>query len=149
MDKDLFQLGVSNNLYELFQPKDWDIDTNTLMKYLGRFEGLGGVDLEEKLQKFGLGDLRAKVKVASDPRVLNQLNYDKLPKWGITRDIEVKYDALKQKKIDRMTLDLTILAQFEDISSDKFQDLTIIPIEAKIEFFAGFRPGIGTIQGPS
>ena len=105
--------------------------------------------MEEKLQKFGLGDLRAKVKVASDPRVLNQLNYDKLPKWGITRDIEVKYDALKQKKIDRMTLDLTILAQFEDISSDKFQDLTIIPIEAKIEFFAGFRPGIGTIQGPS
>ena len=80
LEKNFFEFGMSNNLFELLYPKDYDIDTNTIMKQLGQFKVLDGVDLKEKLAKFGLGDLRAKFKVASDPRVLNQLNYDKLPR---------------------------------------------------------------------
>lgn len=71
LEKDLFEFGVGDNLFELFYPRDYEIDTNTIMKELGQFKVLDGVDLKEKLAKFGLGDLRAKVKVASDPRVLN------------------------------------------------------------------------------
>ena len=59
--------------------------------------------------------------------------------------LDVKYDALKQKKLDRVTLDLNVFAQFQDLSSDKFQDITIIPFEVKLEFYAGFRRGIEMI----
>ena len=89
------------------------------------------------------------MKPTNDPKILQQLlnlNYSSANPPGFYKTGQ-EYDKLHVKMINKWNLVHTIF--FEYHGGPKKDEVTIIPLEIDMMFFAGLRQGIGSRFGPN
>mmetsp|Transcript_1105 Transcript_1105/g.2030 ORF Transcript_1105/g.2030 Transcript_1105/m.2030 type:complete len:353 (+) Transcript_1105:35-1093(+) len=101
----------------------------------------------EKSGMDGLGNIRG--RFVKEREILKMLDYSKFQQPGLRVTPTDETDELRIKKLDRFEFQENVFLMLTDDSLGDNQDFTVIPVEFKYKFLAGFRQGIGSRFGPS
>lgn len=97
----------------------------------------------------GLNTYEGKIRMTTSKEILDQLDLSQINKPGLKK-IESKedvWDDLHYQKLDKYQLTQNVFLEYHGGESE--DEVTIIPMSAKMNFFIGFRPGMTSINGPT